>query len=327
MADPAPAAFLDLIERVSGSLPGYRRAHSRGLGLRGTFTAAEAARGLTLAEHFQGEPVPCVVRFSNAAGNPCVPDRLSPGNGRVMGMAVRFGLPSGKAATWAAINIPAFPARNPEEFMALTAAQAPKRGGKPSAFRLLAHLIRHLHIFASIKAIKALKPARSFALETFHGLHTYYLASGQAQRRPFRYRWVPVAAAAGPGGDGPLSPAEAAALPGQYLLDEVRARVGEGPLAWDLIATFPAEGDPLEDSSAAWGPGREEIALGRLGLERVHEDQKEVEGMVFDPTGVVPGLELSDDPILRYRSLAYSESFARRARETRTAPAPADMGQ
>jgi catalase len=327
MADPAPAAFLDLIERVSGSLPGYRRAHSRGLGLRGSFTASEAARALTVAEHFQGGSVPCTVRFSNASGNPCVPDRLSPATGRVMGMAVRFSLPSGKTATWAAINIPAFPARTPGEFMSLTAAQAPKRSGKPSAFRLLAHLIRHAHIFASVKAIKALKPARSFALETFHGLHTYYLADAQARRRPFRYRWAPAPSPDAAGPAGPLSAAEAASLPGQYLLDEVRTRVGKGPLAWDLIAVFPAQGDPLEDPSAAWGPGREEIALGRLRLERVHEDQKEVEGMVFDPTGVVPGLELSNDPILRYRALAYSESFSRRAGETRKEPAPADMGQ
>jgi catalase len=94
-----------------------------------------------------------------------------------------------------------------------------------------------------------------------------------------------------------------------------------------LIAVFPKESDPLDDPSAAWGPGREEIVLGHLRLERVHEDQKAVEGLVFDPTSVVPGLELSDDPILRYRALAYSESYARRAREPRTGPAPADMGQ
>ena len=33
---------------------------------------------------------------------------------------------------------------------------------------------------------------------------------------------------------------------------------------------------------------------------------------VFDPGRVVDGIELSDDPILRYRPGAYSESVARR---------------
>lgn len=321
MADPAPAAFISAIERVSGSPPGYRRAHARGLGLRGVFAASEAARALTAAEHFQGAAIPCIIRFSNASAHPCTADRLSPKEGRVLGMAIRFALPSGGAATWAGINIPAFPARTPAEFLALTEAQTPKRDGKPSAWRLLGHLIRHLHILVSIKAIKALKPARSFAGETFHGIHTYYFRDAQERRRPFRYRWAPVTKAE------PLSPAEAASLPEQYLLDEVRTRIGQGPLAWNLVAVFPKDEDPLEDPSRAWGPGREEIVLGRLRLERIHEDQKQVEGMVFDPTGVVPGLELSEDPILRYRALAYSESFARRSREQRISPAPADMGQ
>jgi catalase len=321
MADPAPAAFISVIERVAGAQPGYRRAHARGLGMRAVFRAAEAARALTSAEHFQGADVPCIVRFSNASGNPCTPDRASPKEGRVLGMAVRFELPSGAAATWAAINIPAFPARTPAEFLALTEAQAPGRNGKPSAWRLFFHLLRHAHIFASVKAIKGLKPARSFAGETFHGIHTYYFRDARGERRPFRYRWVPAAAA------DPLAPAEAASRPGLYLLDEARSRLAGGPWAWDLVAAFPDAGDDLEDPSRTWGPGRRETVLGRLRVEGVHPDQKQIEGLVFDPAGVVPGLELSDDPILRYRPLAYSESYARRARERRTGPAPADMGQ
>ena len=39
--------------------------------------------------------------------------------------------------------------------------------------------------------------------------------------------------------------------------------------------------------------------------------------MVFDPTRVVDGIELSDDPILRYRPSAYAESVKRRQRVAR----------
>jgi catalase len=35
--------------------------------------------------------------------------------------------------------------------------------------------------------------------------------------------------------------------------------------------------------------------------------------LVFDPTRVTDGIELSDDPILRFRPRAYSVSVARRA--------------
>jgi catalase len=319
--DPSPADALAIIERVSGSQPGYRRAHARGIGVKAFFTASRDAASLSIAEHFQGKTVPCVVRFSNASGNPCAPDRMGPKLGRVQGLAVRFNLPSGAAATWGAINIPVFPARTPGEFLDLTEAQAPKASGKPSMIKLIGHVIRHIHILASVKAIKALKPARSYAGETYHGIHTYYLIDAKGDRKPFRYRWAPAQSAPS------LAIAEAAALPEQYLPDELRARLGKGPQAWDLIAIFPEADDRLDDASILWPAGRKEAVLGRLSLERIHEDQRAVEGMVFDPTGVVPGLGLSDDPILHYRSRVYSESFSRRAGETRAAPPPADMGQ
>jgi catalase len=34
--------------------------------------------------------------------------------------------------------------------------------------------------------------------------------------------------------------------------------------------------------------------------------------LVFDPTRITPGIELSEDPVLQFRRAAYSESVARR---------------
>ena len=53
------------------------------------------------------------------------------------------------------------------------------------------------------------------------------------------------------------------------------------------------------------------------------EDDHEAEGdvVVFDPTRVVDGIELSDDPVLRIRSQVYSESVRRRTGISR----PADL--
>ena len=44
------------------------------------------------------------------------------------------------------------------------------------------------------------------------------------------------------------------------------------------------------------------------------ETERETNGdiLVFDPTRVVAGIELSDDPVLHVRSLVYSESVRRR---------------
>ena len=322
MTQPArPEDAIATIERVVGTKPGFRRAHARGLVLRGSFQANPEARGLSVAEHLQGGAVPCLVRFSNASGNPCAPDYNSPTEGRVLGMAIKFELPSGKAATWAGVNIPAFPARTPEEFIKFTAAQKPGSGGKPSILRIAWHVIRHLHLLTSIKHIKALKPAGSFAMETYHGIHTYYFVDGTGARKPFRYQWVPRMEQVTPGAD------KVKGMPGQYLLNEIRTRLEKGPVSWDLVVQFPESGDALDDASVAWPETRPKATLGRLTLSKVHEDQKSVEGTVFDPTGVVPGIELSDDPLLRFRSQAYGVSFDRRSKETRGEPAPADMAQ
>ncbi|MDB5105400.1 MAG: hypothetical protein JWP91_3089 [Fibrobacteres bacterium] len=317
----SPQQAITIIEKVAGTKPGYRRAHARGLGIRGTFQASQEAKALSKAEHFQGDPIPCLVRFSNAAANPCAPDRTSPDIGRVLGMAIRFDLPSGAAATWAGINIPSFPARTPEEFLALTSAQAPGSKGKPNMLRIIWHVLKHIHILASVKFIKALKPSGSFALEAYYGIHTYYLVDAAGKRNAFRYRWIPRTDSDVPGAE------EIKGRPEQYLLNEIRSRLAKGPVTWDLVAQFPSPGDELNDPSIAWPEDRPKSVLGRLVLDRVHEDQKAIEGVVFDPTNVVPGLELSEDPVLKFRSLAYGVSFERRDKEKRTEAAPADMGQ
>jgi catalase len=46
----------------------------------------------------------------------------------------------------------------------------------------------------------------------------------------------------------------------------------------------------------------------------VADPEQDGKVVVFDPTRVVDGIELSDDPILHYRPRAYSASVTRRLR-------------
>jgi catalase len=43
-----------------------------------------------------------------------------------------------------------------------------------------------------------------------------------------------------------------------------------------------------------------------------HDREQGDDVLVFDPTRVTDGIELSDDPILRFRPHAYAESVLRR---------------
>ncbi|HVR64487.1 MAG TPA: catalase family peroxidase [Polyangia bacterium] len=325
-ADNEAAAFpvlptIEAIEKYGGSQAGYRRAHARGIVLRGTFEAAPQARALTVAEHFQGAAIPVQVRLSNAAANPFAPDRGSPSVGRTLGLSVRFVLPSGAAASWAGVNIPVFPAATPQDFLRITRAQKPFLSLAPNPFKIIAYILSRPSVLPAIKAIARLKPARSFGTTAYNGLHAYFLVNAKGERQAVRYSWQPRA------GVETLAPADARRLPPLYLLQEIRERLAAGPVRWDLSFQLAAPGDPLTDASRAWPPARPTVPGGTLTVSGPVEDQRSVEALVFDPTGVVPGIELSDDPLLRFRAQVYSESYRRRSGETRAAPPPADMGQ
>ncbi|WP_017597445.1 catalase [Nocardiopsis lucentensis] len=300
------------MEEHTGTVPGYRRAHPRGIGLRGHFTADPAIAALTTAEHLQGDPVETVVRLSNASGSPYAPDRHSAERGGVLGLAVRFALPSGGFSTWGAPNIPAFPAATPEEFIEITNAQRRSpRTGRPSILRLLRYVARHRNSLPGLKGIAGLPAARSFATTRFNGLHAYHLVDAEGTRRPFRYHWAPDA------GVETFDARDHAVLPPQYLISEIRQRLAEGPVSWSLFLQMAEEGDPLDDVTRAWPKERRLVRAGRLVVDRVHEDQEFVEGLVFDPTNVPAGVEPSGDPILHFRSSVYGESHRRRTSEAK----------
>jgi catalase len=76
---------------------------------------------------------------------------------------------------------------------------------------------------------------------------------------------------------------------------------------------IPAEGDPIDDATALWPEDRERVTAGRLEITEIIEDPETGDHIeVFDPTRVVDGIELTDDPILHARARAYSVSAYRR---------------
>ena len=97
------------------------------------------------------------------------------------------------------------------------------------------------------------------------------------------------------------------------LREEIRARLAEGPVRFDLRVTVAAPGDDPDDPMSVW-KGARELSAGVVEVT-AEDPARETDGdiVVFDPTRVVDGITLSDDPILRYRAAAYSESAARRA--------------
>jgi catalase len=292
--DPMAVEAVDAINAISGVHPGHRAAHAKGTLLAGTFTpSAEAAR-LTTAAHMQGEPCRVTVRFSNGGGDPGIPDYAREGRG----MAVKFYLDDGTKTDIVGLSLPCFFVRTPEDFIEFTKARLDPEKLMPD------WLGAHPEALPAIQAALAADPPESYANCAYNSIHAYRWLDAEGGARHVRYRLEPEA------GERTLPGEEAKSRGRDYLREEILSRDGA---AFRLLVTIAEEGDPVDDPTAAWPEERERVEVGRLELTGP-ETGRERDGdiLVFDPTRVTPGIELSDDPILHFRPKAYSVSVERR---------------
>src|SRR4029450_3612314 len=113
--------IVETMRMLAGPHPGFRPVHAKGVVGSGTFRASPNASRVTRAPHFWAPPVPVIVRFANASGNPDVHDG-APG---VRSMAVKFQLSDGKSADILANSVEGSVARTPEGLLALPQPQVP----------------------------------------------------------------------------------------------------------------------------------------------------------------------------------------------------------
>jgi catalase len=300
----------DLAERlvatlhsVHGEHPGYRAAHAKGSCCTGTFTATVEARRLTRAEHLQGTLVPATVRFSNGSGIPTLPD-YARSDGR--GIAVKFQLPDGRHTDMVALTLPVFFARDPESFMEFLDVSRPDPDTRqPDLARVGAFLERHPETQSALAAAMSPLLPSSYLQVRYNGLHAFRLSDAGGGSRWVRYRWEPER------GEATLTSEQARAGGREFLQEDLRRRLAEGPARLRLVFILAGEGDPLTDPTVPWPDDRETVAAGTLEITGVDPDSS-CDALVFDPTTVVDGIECSDDPILQARSVAYARSFALR---------------
>ena len=297
----SPKQALDIITERFGQHPGYRALHAKGTLAKGTFTATPDATRLTRAAHMQGEPVEATVRFSNGSGDPDLPD-YGP---EVRGMAVKFYLPDGERTDISAQTVPRFPVRTPDAFLNLLRASAP---GRARLVKLPLFLVSHPEVIGALRAnAPALKPPASYTSVPYYALHAFKWIDADGAQRYVRYRWLPEHE------EPPLGSDEARARGKDYLQDDLRERLAAQPVRFTLELQIAAGGDKVDDPTAVWPADRERVSAGTLeltGLETGRETGGDV--LVFDPNRLTDGIEASDDPILKYRTPAYSESVARR---------------
>lgn len=291
-----PAEAVDAALEVFGHHAGCRSFHAKGLLCRGTFTPTSRAGKLTAAAHMQAQ-VQVLARLSNGAGNPKLADYAPD----VRGLAVKFELPDGSKTDIVSQSLPRFPFSHPDGFVEFVRTQK-----RPEvAWRLPAYLAGHpRHAGALMANLPALRLAQSYATIPYYGIHAFSWEGAGASCH-VRYTWAPQE------GDRRIGGRDARRLGRDYLQDDMRRRLQSGSVRFTLRLQIAAPGDEVDDPSHPWPQERERVDAGMLELTEVMEAEEGV--LVFDPTNVCAGIGLTQDPVLRFRREAYSESARRRS--------------
>ena len=297
--------LVDALNSAYGVHPGHRAAHAKGVLCAATFTASPSAAAISRAAHFDGHPVRAHVRFSNGAGDPTVPDATRDARG----IAVKLYLPDGTTTDVIGITLPVFFTRTPEDLMEFNIARRPDpETGALDLAKVGAFLEQHPETVPAVTAAMTLPIPASYALLSYNALHTFKFVAADGTVTAARYHFVPSE------GEASITDEEAAARGTSYLRDELESRLKNGPAVFHLELELAGDSDPLDDPTALW-PDRDRVRIGDLSItELAFDRERDGDVLVFDPTRVTDGIELSDDPILHARSGAYRASVARRTK-------------
>jgi catalase len=306
----SPDDAIEAIRATGGAQPGCRALHAKGTLYRGTFTATPDAVMFSRASHLDGSTVPALIRFSNGSGNAKQRDG-APG---VRGMAVKFTLPDGSTTDVSTQTARLFVSSTPDGFIDLLKAMRP---GLTTPLRMAKHLLFHPRLLGALPLLReANRIPASYATTEYHGLHAFHWVAADGSARFVRYHLVPAAA------ESYLSVPTARGKDPDFLTDELNTRLEGGPVRFNFRVQVAGPSDSTVDPSAAW-QSTQIVTVGALeitGLETEREHGGDI--VVFDPMRVTDGIEPSDDPVLRFRTLAYSASVKLRTGVDRGREAP-----
>jgi catalase len=296
--------LIESMNATYGVHPGHRAAHAKGVLCAATFTPTREAPTLSRATHLAGPQSRAHVRFSNGSGDPNASDAARDARG----MAVKIYLPDRTTTDVVAISLPAFFARNPEDLLAFNEARrVDPATGQPDLARVGAYLADHPEAMPAVNAAITHPIPASYASLTYNSLHAYRFEASDGTVRHGRYHLVPEAE------EDALTDEEIASRAPGYLRDELQARLEQGPAVFHVNVEIAEAGDPVDDSTAVWPPGRAMVELGRLEVTGLAFDRdRDGDVLVFDPTRVTDGIQVTDDPILLARPGAYRVSVSRR---------------
>ena len=299
--------FTDTIEATGANHPGFRRAHSKGVCVSGTFQGTPDGAALSAARVFRQQQVPVLGRLSIGGGDP----RGADANARVRSMALQLVGDDGQEWRTAMNSFPFFAVPTTEAFLEQTRAGIPDPAtGKPDPAKMAAIAAKYPSARAFGEWAKSAPWSTSWANTTYNGVNSFRFIATDGSEHAVRWSLRPQGAFEAMSGE------QRAQAGLDYLADEFAQRLAQGPVRWDMWVTLAGDGDDINDPSIAWPGDRRRVKAGTLSLTAMQPQAGGACNNVnFDPLILPSGIAGTDDPILAARSAVYSESFNRRERE------------
>lgn len=304
-ADPTPVDLVDALNGVFGKPQGTRSSHAKGLCLAGQFTPAPEAAKLSKAAHF-AKPVPITARFSLGGGKPNAPDNVK---GNVRGLAIRFDLGGGAVSDLVMISAPMFFAKSTQQFVEFQKVRTPVPGAdKPDPAKIEAFGKANPETTQLAAWLNSHPMPASYAGVNYWAVHAFTFTNEAGETALVKYKAVPDAGELG------LSDEEAASKGASFYDEELKERLGKGPVSFELQAIRGRDGDQTADPTRRWDDedGRETTKLGTMSIEALAPAAK-CDAFSFLPANLTDGIAgPADDPIFQIRSADYTVSFSRR---------------
>jgi len=340
-----PQSVINILYRPDGSRD-KRPVHAIGIAVEGVFQPSSVAPRYSRAGHFQPRPegYRALVRFSNGSGCAIPHDNWSD----VRGMATRFTLPGQDGAPPAftdlvAMTLPQFFSSTPDAFqdfawmaqpvtylgespwrklLAMLKLTLPKRDPYPGETispddGAMAFADADATAKPGVAGAAAIGAPVSYLRAAYHAVHTFIVTNAEGVRRPVRFSWQPVLGVRKLPDAAPYDIRPQKGNGSSYLQDELRATLlaaqGKDHPRFTLMMTIGEAGDDLDDPAVVWPPRRQRIMMGTLSIESVVADpDSQCERLSFNPGLLTDGIEMSGDPVLRFRVETYRQSSAMR---------------
>jgi catalase len=262
---------------------------------------------LSSASAFSGQNIPVIVRFSVGGGNPKAADNVK----SQRNLALQFNLPGGETWQMGNISAPVFGSSTPAQLLGRLESLQPDPSTKaPNPEKVKAFAEANPEVLLQGKYFASQPVPASFATLNYWGVNAFAFVNGKGEKQFGKWIFEPAAGVMG------LSDEEAKAKGPNFLFDELRQRVKDGPVAFNFNLQLAESGDRLDSATVPLPEARRKVTLGILKVTAVSEDsQGACRDITFVPTVLPKGVEPSNDPMLAARAAPYAVGIGRRLSE------------